>query len=190
MVIDTSSDRPLVHLVLRALTGRVTERRIRRGPYSPPACAVDPPGDRLVDPEVERECTALLRSLLLGEPLASALRDRLLPDVTLWSPAAAALFREAAVASLDVADDDGPLSSVTIEIVTVDVVAPRAFVVWRLAGRFTQPYFVSDDLLLEPTGQLVETSGVLVVTYRDGNFAAVHLYHDDLALLEQLVSVR
>jgi hypothetical protein len=70
------------------------------------------------------------------------------------------------------------------------VVPPRVYVEWRLTGRFANPCFVVDDLLIEPTGQLVETSGVLVTTFVGGRIGAVHCYYDDLALLEQLLPLQ
>lgn len=44
------------------------------------------------------------------------------------------------------------------------------------------------DLLVEPTGRLVETAGVLVSTLADGVIISANCYYDDSALLEQLVT--
>ena len=53
---------------------------------------------------------------------------------------------------------------------------------WRLTGRFTNAGFIEDDLLLEPTGRLVETAGVLVVAFEDDRVVWVHCFYDDLAV--------
>ena len=47
-------------------------------------------------------------------------------------------------------------------------------------GRFTNPGFIEDDLLLEPTGRLSKTAGVLVVAFQDDRVVWVHCYYDDL----------
>jgi ketosteroid isomerase-like protein len=67
-------------------------------------------------------------------------------------------------------------------------VSPRVHLEWRLTARFSHPCFVDDDLLVEPTGRLVETAGVMVATIDDGMITAAHCYYDDFALLEQIVA--
>jgi SnoaL-like polyketide cyclase len=189
MVIDTSSDRPLTHLTVQAITGRRPSRPARRGPYAPPACDVGR-SDRIgPDPDIAWQCTELLRWLLIGSEDREATEDGMVPDVVIWSPAAVALSRQSAIDTFRVDEtDSGPLTEVELVVLAIDVVAPRAYAEWRLTGRFTQPCFVADDLLVEPTGQMVETSGVLVVTFDDHRIVAAHLFYDELALLEQLIS--
>lgn len=46
----------------------------------------------------------------------------------------------------------------------------------------------SDGALIEPTGQLVEAAGVLVVTFDAAGVATLQLYHDSLAILEQTLT--
>jgi len=75
-----------------------------------------------------------------------------------------------------------------VAVTHADVAAPRVHLEWRLTARFSHPCFVDDDLLVEPTGRLVETAGVMIATIDDGMITAAHCYYDDLALLEQLVS--
>jgi ketosteroid isomerase-like protein len=77
---------------------------------------------------------------------------------------------------------------VVITVTHADVVAPRVHLEWRLTARFSHPCFVDDDLLVEPTGRLVETAGVMIATIDDGMITSAHCYYDDFALLEQLVS--
>ena len=60
----------------------------------------------------------------------------------------------------------------------------------RMAARFNGAYFVDDDLLLEPSGRRVHLSGVLVAQLRDDRIAVAHLYYDDVALLEQMLTNR
>jgi hypothetical protein len=88
-------------------------------------------------------------------------------------------------------DGDGDGDTLTEVVVTVthaDVMVPRVHLEWRLTARFTHPCFVDDDLLVEPTGRLVETAGVMIATIVDGMITAANCYYDDFALLEQLVA--
>ena len=78
----------------------------------------------------------------------------------------------------------------TIEATNIDVADPQVYVEWRLVARFTNPGFVDDNLLIEPTGRLLETAGVLVVTFSGDQVVSAHCYYDDLALLEQLLTSR
>ena len=68
-----------------------------------------------------------------------------------------------------------------MDVTNTDASPPRVYVEWRLTGRFTNPGFIEDDLLLEPTGRLVETAGVLVVAFEDDRVVWVHCFYDDLA---------
>jgi len=115
--------------------------------------------------------------------------DELGPDVVLWTPSCFASTSTSVLEVLLSNDwDTSPLGDRTITITNTDIALPRVFVEWRIAGRFTHPFFLADDLLIDPTGQLVETAGVLVVTFDTDGVAAVHLYHDPLAILEQLLT--
>jgi hypothetical protein len=190
MELDVVADRAIVKMIVRAITGSEPTEPTRRGPYAPPSCPSDSPLlDDLHSPEVAQLCHALLHELLLGHDRVTGLADELAPDVVLWTPA---VFASTNVAVLDVLLredwDSGPLSDRVITITNTDVAPPRVIVEWRVTGRFTQPFFVADDVLIEPTGQLVETAGVLVVTFDAAGVAALHLYHDSFATLEQILT--
>lgn len=190
MELDVITDRPSVRLIVRAITGSEPTEPSRRGPYAPPSCpSASPPLDDLQSPEVARLCHGLLRELLLGHDRVTGLVDELAPDVVLWTPA---VFASTNVAVLDVLLrdewDNGPLSDRIVTITNTDVAPPRVIVEWRATGRFTRPHFVADDVLIEPTGQLVETAGVLVATFGAAGVVALHLYHDSLAILEQILT--
>jgi hypothetical protein len=139
--------------------------------------------------DVAARCRALLDALLIGQADIMALADGLAPDVVLWTPGTFAASSAAALEALMAQDwDSGPLSERVVTVTNTDVAPPRVIVEWRVSGRFTRPFFVADDVLVEPTGQLVETAGVLVVTFAGTDVVAVHLYHDAFAVLEQLLA--
>jgi hypothetical protein len=139
-------------------------------------------------------CELLLRALLAGER-AEHLERWLAPDVAVWTPVRytstrADLLHDLSDLHLDL-DGDGDrdtLTEVTVTVTHADVVASRVHLEWRLTARFSHPCFVDDDLLVEPTGRLVETAGVMIATVDDAMITAAHCYYDDFALLEQLVS--
>jgi hypothetical protein len=130
----------------------------------------------------------LLRAILIGER-NDELEDWIAPEALVWSPVHHSSSRAELLGGLhDPGDDDDTLSEVVIESTSMDVALPRVYLEWRLTARFSHPCFIDDDLLVEPTGRLVETAGVLVTTLADDVIISAHCYYDDSALLEQLVA--
>jgi hypothetical protein len=195
MTIHVSPGRPLARLVVRAATAGQPARALRNVPsYSPPepgplrAASLDVHQVELVR-RAERVLYGLLKELPDGvEPLPED-DGAVAPDVVVWSPTVCATSRDEAVVALRPRrDHDDALTDVRVLVVATDVVDERVFIEWRLTARFANPCFIDDDLMVEPTGRLVETSGVQVATFRAGRLERVACYYDDLALLEQLVT--
>ena len=196
MTVLGSPIRPLARLVVRAAAGGQPARARRHAPpYSPPESGRAPPAATLGHEQLER--VQLAEWVLFGllahrlddtKPVPSAV-EAMASDVVVWSPAVCATSRDEAVADLGLGDeDDDALTDVRVEVLATDVVDERVYLEWRLTARFTNACFIDDDLLVEPTGRLVETSGVQVATFRGGMLTRVNCYYDDLALLEQLVT--
>lgn len=194
MGLEVSPARPIAQLVVGALAGRAAERNARRTPYVPPVAGPDAVHSRCAVPESAdvAHCELLLRILLAGDGLGREgvefIERWLAPEVVVWTPVRytstrAELLRDLA---LDLRGDT--LTEVVIAVAHADVTPPRVHLEWRLTARFSHPCFVDDDLLVEPTGRLVETAGVMIATVEDGTITAAHCYYDDFALLEQLVS--
>jgi hypothetical protein len=164
-------------------------------PYSPPTpgrappiAPYDRPQHELVD-LAERVLFGLLSHLPDDEDPIPSAEQVIASDVVVWSPTVYATSREALVDALRAPQGgDDALTDVQVWVEAVDVVGTRVYIEWRLAARFTNPCFVDDDLLVEPTGRLVETSGVQVATFRGGQLVRVSCYYDDLALLEQIIT--
>jgi len=163
--------------------------------YSPPTPGRAP---RIAPYEgPQRELAHLAERVLLGllshlpddeDPIPGA-EQAMAADVVVWSPTVFATSREAVVDALrSPKGGDDALTDVQVWVEAVDVVGARVYIEWRLAARFTNPCFIDDDLLVEPTGRLVETSGIQVATFREGQLARVSCYYDDLALLEQIIT--
>ena len=193
MGLEVSPARPIARLVVGALSGRTPERSSRRGPYVPPMIGSEAVHARVAAGAASESvdvahCELLLRTLLGGER-AEHLERWLAPDVGVWTPVRYTSTRAELLRDLDDLDVGGDtLTEVVIAVTHADVMSPRVHLEWRLTARFSHPCFVDDDLLVEPTGRLVETAGVMIATIDNGMITAAHCYYDDFALLEQLVS--
>jgi hypothetical protein len=144
--------------------------------------------DAATGPVDVAHCELLLQTLL-GEERAEDLGQWLAPEVVIWTPVHYTTTRADLLQELhDLDVGDSTLTEVTIRVNHADVAPPRVHLEWRLTARFSHPCFLDDDLLVEPTGRLVETAGVMIATIEDGMITAAHCYYDDFALLEQLVS--
>jgi hypothetical protein len=189
MGLDVPHRRPLAKLAARSAIEGSVVRDWHIGPYAPPTSLVEH-GLGRVSPEIADLCVLLLRGILLGEDLTRA-RGHLAPDMTTWSPHFFAISRDQLLASIEVAELEGEtLSEVLLEVTHMGATQARVFVEWRLTARFTSPGFIDDDLLIEPTGRLLETAGVEVVRFARNRVTSVNCYYDDLALFEQLISSR
>jgi hypothetical protein len=105
--------------------------------------------------------------------------------VTVWSPCVSTTSRTELVAALLESDD--AITEVAVSILGTCSVDATVFVEWHLEGRFNNPGFLNDDVLIEPSGALVEASGVLVVVFRYNRATHIRCYYDGLGLLEQVV---
>lgn len=177
----------LARLLVTALEGRPSERVWRRAPYVPPSDTPTPGAIGLAPSTRLDLCQQLLRCTLTDESF-ELVEDWLHADIVVWTPVSYSRGRAELLGSLHEFGSDA-LTEATVEIVSADMAGSRAFLEWRLAGRFTEPCFIDDDLLVEPTGRLVETAGVLVVSFDGEQVASLHCYFDDLGVLEQLVTM-
>lgn len=84
--------------------------------------------------------------------------------------------------------DDTPVD-VETSVDAIDVVGDRVMMEWRVRGRFSNACIVDDDLLVEPTGELVECSGVLVARFRGCQVVGLRCYFDSRVLLEQVLAL-
>ena len=68
---------------------------------------------------------------------------------------------------------DGALTELAVEVVSADLAPPRVYVGWRLTGRFTNPCFVDDDLLIDAGTRKVENVETLTTYARQGLASAL-----------------
>ena len=188
MGFDVTPSGPMARLLARALQDAPNTAARLRSPFVPPAPrgrlhrGTAPPADAVVE-----RCEFLLQSMFGSERFDAHL-DWLHPDLLLWTPVSQS---QGLPDLLGTTRDLGTtLTEVEIHLILTEVTNSRAFAEWRLAGRFTEPCFIDDDLLVEPTDRLVETAGVLVLAFSDALVSSVHCYFDQLGLLEQLLTTR
>ncbi len=106
-------------------------------------------------------------------------------DVVGWSP-------YASISGLDALAELSALreiafSNVVILLRDVDEVGNKAFAEWVIEADHTGPLVLSEDAILEATGQHVELPGVTVADFRDGKIRSYRTYFDDISLIEQIV---
>lgn len=192
MGLEVSPARPIARLVVEALAGRPSGRNPRRGPYVPPVVSCDEipvRGARAGAAPVDVERSVLLLETLLAGAPVDPVEPWLAPEVVVWTPVRSTSTRADLLRELHETDIGGDtLTEVVVTITHADVATPRVHIEWRLTARFSRPCFIDDDLLVEPTGRLVETAGVMIATFDDGLITAARCYYDDFALLEQLVT--
>jgi hypothetical protein len=193
MGLEASHHRPLAALAAWAAIEGAPVRGQSSVPYVPPI-APDRHDRQDVAADLGELCVGILRGVLLGEDV-SPVRHRLAHDLVTWSPHLFAVTRDQLLGSIDTAEtaDETPgetLSEVALDVIHVSAVHGRVYVEWRLTARFTNAEFIDDDLLIEPTGRLLETAGIQVVSFDGDDVVAVHCYYDDLALFEQLIMSR
>ena len=108
-------------------------------------------------------------------------------DVVGWSPYASVsgLTALAELAALR----EVAFSNVVVMFRGLDEVGNKAFAEWVIEADHTGPLVLSEDAILEATGQHVELPGVTVADFRDGKIRSYRTYFDDVSLIEQIVGV-
>ena len=106
-------------------------------------------------------------------------------DVVGWSPYASVsgLTALAELAALR----DVAFSNVVVMFRGLDEVGNKAFAEWVIEADHTGPLVLSEDAILEATGQHVELPGVTVADFREGKIRSYRTYFDDISLIEQIV---
>ena len=124
-----------------------------------------------------------LEACIVGD--VNALPDLFTSDASVWSPNMLA-------SSLDelseaVADRDGSLSDVSVQIDALDVVGNKGFVEYRVSAVFSGPFALDDERVIEPTGAAILIGAALVADFDGDKIAALRNYFDDATLMEQML---
>jgi hypothetical protein len=179
-------DRPLA---LR-LRGEVARPRSAASPAVPPLDQAARPVEPSASKGSRTEVAAFLAHALLTDsahmrPVVADLEASIDEDVVVWSPCLSTRSRPELMAALLDADD--AITDVTVSILGTSTSESTVLVEWRLEGRFNNAGFLNDDLLVEPSGAMVEATGVLVVVFDGDRATRIRCYYDSLGLLEQVI---
>jgi ketosteroid isomerase-like protein len=82
---------------------------------------------------------------------------------------------------------DMAFSNVVIMFRGLDEVGNKAIAEWVIEADHTGPLVLTEDAILEATGQHVELPGVTVADFREGKIRSYRTYFDDVSLIEQIV---
>jgi hypothetical protein len=86
-----------------------------------------------------------------------------------------------------VAQREDALSDVSVHVDALDVVGTKGFVEYRVSARFSQPFTVTDDVVIEPNGRTLLVGAALVAEFAGDKISAFRNYFDDVTLLEQML---
>lgn len=84
-------------------------------------------------------------------------------------------------------EGDDAITEIAAQITRTSIFGDTVLVEWTLRGRFTNAAFLDDDVLVEPTGAQVETSGVMVLDFTGDRVAQVRFVYDRDAVVAQVL---
>ncbi len=105
--------------------------------------------------------------------------------VVVWSPSLYVRSRGELVTAIF--DHDDAITEIGVEIVGEAIGGPMIYIEWQVKGRFVNPGFLDDDLLIEPSHSQIETAGVLVYAFARERVRRIRCFYDGVALLEQVL---
>jgi len=107
-------------------------------------------------------------------------------DVSGWSP-------NMHVTSLDeltevVASRDESLSDVSVAVEGVDAAANKAYAEYVVSAKFSGPWQVDEDTVIEPNGREILLGGAIAADFTGDKISAFRNYFDDATLLVQMLA--
>jgi hypothetical protein len=124
-----------------------------------------------------------LAACIVGD--AGVLAEVFHDDVVGWSPNM--LVNSLAELTEAVADRDGSLSDVTLEINSLDILGNKGFVEYRISAVFSGPFVIDDATVIEPNGRTILLGAALVAEFTEDKISAFRNYFDDATLMEQML---
>jgi SnoaL-like domain len=124
-----------------------------------------------------------LNACITGE--VDALPELFTENVSGWSPNM--LVSSLAELSEVVAERDGSLSDVSVQIDALDVFGNKGFAEYRLSGVFSGPFVIDEETVIEPNGREILLGAALVVEFDGDKISAFRNYFDDVTLMVQMV---
>jgi len=86
-----------------------------------------------------------------------------------------------------VEERDASLSDAALQIDALDVVGNKGYAEYRLTAKFSGPFEIDDETVIEPTGKELLIGAAIVAEFSGDKISAFRNYFDNAALLEQMV---
>lgn len=106
-------------------------------------------------------------------------------DAVVWSP----ILYSTSIDELTeaFADRDLAFANHVVAIRSIDQVGDRVYIEWQLDADHVDAYVLTDDAVIEATGNHVFVGVASIVEFRGDKVAAVRSYFDSIAFLEQIL---
>ena len=124
-----------------------------------------------------------LSACLAGD--ASVLPQYFTDDVVGWSPNM--LVKSLADLTGSVADRDGSLSDIKVQVTGADVVGNKGYMEYMVTAVFSGPFAIDETVSIEPNGHMIRLGAVLCADFTGDKISAFRNYFDDATLLEQML---
>ena len=125
-----------------------------------------------------------LEACIVGN--VDALPDLFTEEVSGWSPNM--LVGSLGELSEVVADRDGSLSDVSLQINALDVFGNKGFVEYRVSAVFSGPFVITDTTVIEPNGETIVVGAAMAAEFEGNKISAFRNYFDDMTLMEQMLT--
>jgi len=106
-------------------------------------------------------------------------------DVSGWSPNM--LVTSIGELAEVVEERDASLSDAALQIDALDVVGNKGYAEYRLTAKFSGPFEIDEETVIEPTGKELLIGAAIVAEFSGDKISAFRNYFDNAALLEQMV---
>lgn len=124
-----------------------------------------------------------LGACLAGD--ATQLQQYFTDDVVGWSPNM--LVGSLADLRDSVADRDGALSDIEVDVTGVDVIGNKGYLEYTVSAVFSGPFTIDENTVVEPSGETIRIGAALCADFTGDKISAFRNYFDDAALLEQML---
>ncbi len=125
-----------------------------------------------------------LEACVLGE--VDALPELFTNEVSGWSPNLLVGSLEELTEAVGYRED--AVSDLSIEVDAVDVFGNKGFMEYRLSARFSGPFAIDENTVIEPNGRKLLIGAAMVAEFNGNKVSAFRNYFDDGALMEQMLA--
>jgi len=140
------------------------------------------------DAVVEFVVHALLSDVDVARSVVPRLEAAVDESIVVTGPSMHTTSRTELIAELLEGDD--AITDVDARITRTSTFGDSVFAEWSVRGRFTNAAFLDDDVLVEPTGNLVQACGMMVLDFTGDRVGRVQCFYDRSAMVEQVLRAR